>query len=275
MSSVTDRPVQDEELDSTNTNTRLENIEEPGPPNVNQLNTETKTSALNLQASTSNFVSPHEFRGFPKAVDRKSSSTRKPRKKGKSTIITNTPEMEEMKKNPRSTKKKILPRIREETKKNLKELGDMGMQSPTKKPNRKNISLKDDYCDTDSDISDNIELQDSSGDENYIEEEDQMVEDESDLEINSDDFVLVEYIKGVFYVAKIISSCQNDNEYEVSYLRKCNKLAGSFRYPEIPDLGLVSKSQVTMVLPRPNQITNKRLAAYYKFNVQFENLNIR
>ncbi|KAF2885440.1 hypothetical protein ILUMI_20720 [Ignelater luminosus] len=114
----------------------------------------------------------------------------------------------------------------------------------------------------------------SSGDENYwfpdVEKEPGFFKQP---EIN--DFVLVEFPNKIFYIAKVISEIVHGNEYEVSFLRKCRKMGGCFVFPAIPDMAAVQKNEIKWVLPKPNPVKNKRLANYLKFNISFNNFDVR
>ena len=78
------------------------------------------------------------------------------------------------------------------------------------------------------------------------------------------DFVLVgiDPVKGskVYYVGKLISNLDEDEEFQISYLRKSQKFdTNSFKFPQIKDEATIGKETVIGVLPNPVQQSNKRM----------------
>lgn len=222
-------------------------------PSENELENMPSTSAHNNTEQnilSQGFKSPAVFKGYPKANPRKSDQNTKKRK-GKTMIATDTPEKME------------LMKIKEKTVRGQK--------------------VKRRVLDSDSDDSSaegDVELQDSSGEENFI-------NDEPEPEpVNfgnlhrhpiQDDYVLVEFItkQKVYYVGKILSQ-RNENEFEVSFMRKSTKGYESFFAPNVPDLSLVMKKDIKMILPPPlTHGLTKRQTSLLKFEINFSNLNIK
>ncbi|KAF2905345.1 hypothetical protein ILUMI_00828 [Ignelater luminosus] len=249
--SVTDRPI---DLESPSISFQA--------PKNHDLNKETNKTNLKCDSTdntektdgkrSTDFVPPEAFRGFPKAASRK--TNRKPRQRGKSKIITDSPEkhalIEKEKEKELNTRKGM-----KKTKRVLADRDTDELKKP-KKPAAESYVCKDsDSSDSDNDVS--VTLADSSGDENYWFPD---LEKEPDFfkqpEIN--DFVLVEFPNKIFYIAKVISEIVHGNEYEVSFLRKCRKMGGCFVFPATPDMAAVQKNEIKWVLPKPNPVKNKR-----------------
>lgn len=76
-----------------------------------------------------------------------------------------------------------------------------------------------------------------------------------------DDFPLVKFPNNVFYVGKLLSDMDVDNDYEISYIRKSEKLCGCFVFPNIPDFHSVNRTDIEFILPEPTNIKSKRLLA--------------
>lgn len=99
----------------------------------------------------------------------------------------------------------------------------------------------------------------------------------SDYEVN--DFILVKleaagHDKCVYYVAKVL--CKVEEGAEVSFLRKSEKVSGAFVFPNVPDLSFIENENIKMTLPKPTFFgQTKRQQSYFKFEIRFNNLDIR
>lgn len=240
------------------------------PPNHSDDISSTKTSDP--------FISPIKFAGLPKAQPRK--NIRKGRQSRGSIILTSTPELKEL---SYKTESKKAPKVKisKAVKKNISELNDTKQKRQKRKQkNEKHIS------DTDSD-SVEIELQDSSDDERYLinlqyfdpekeRNDDAILNNEIDItKLQNDSFVLIRFPENIHYVAKIVENSEHADELKVSYLRKSTKIFDSFHFPNVPDISMALKSDIVMVLPEPICAANKRLSAYYKFGINFQNMVVR
>lgn len=99
-----------------------------------------------------------------------------------------------------------------------------------------------------------------------------------DRDPKQDDFVLVEFkgARDIFYIAKVISSKDKNDDIEVSFLRKCVKNEGYFSFPNVSDIALIPVSDIKMLLPTPKLLgSTKRLQSFYKFELNFDLINIR
>ncbi|KAB0790123.1 hypothetical protein PPYR_15344 [Photinus pyralis] len=209
-------------------------------------------STSNVRGASKPFISPQEFEGFPKAGERK--KTRNIRK-GRSLIPTDTPEKDliEAKQNEKRNKKKK-PHVRKvfTSKKEVEETSESEME-----------------------ISDN-----SSDDIEWPPKpDDDMEEATINREPREGDFVLVKFSakKDVYYVGKVISAKDKENDFEVSYLRRSLKCFNSFMFPDIPDLASVALENINMILPAPETSsgTTKRQRCIFKFPVNFSAVDVR
>ncbi|KAK9688470.1 hypothetical protein QE152_g35288 [Popillia japonica] len=200
-----------------------------------------------LSPTSKAFISPEDVRGFPKAKPR--TSGKRPRRRGRTMITTDTPEKIDLeaskksgvKKNPKKVKKRI-----------FKDLDD----------------------DDSGDNVTNVVLQDSSDDENFhaSSPEPNITFGDLDREPSQVDYVLVKFFakSDVYYIGKIIScetadefqitflrKClkvhQTADEFQITFLRKCLKVHQTFIYPNISDVAVVPKSDIQMILPRPKK----------------------
>lgn len=106
---------------------------------------------LESSANSSSFISPHEFKGFPKAENRKRTQTRKTKK---SVVLTNSPDLDALK--LEAANKKMTPQNRKRVKVNL---NTVNSSAPKQKKNKRSDS-------TSSEESEElINYEDSSGDE--------------------------------------------------------------------------------------------------------------
>lgn len=92
---------------------------------------------------------------------------------------------------------------------------------------------------------------------------------EGTLQINQFILVLFEVKQShYFYVGKVIEILEND-ELQVSYLRKSQKYEGKFVYPPVPDIDVIKKSDIFAFLPNPviNTTTTSRLRSLVTFPI--------
>lgn len=195
---------------------------------------------------TKAFLSPQEFRGFPKACQRKQV---KNRKRGKSFIPTDTPEkleLEAKSAEKRKAKAKIVKR--------------KVMEPET------------------SSSSDEAESLNSSSE--YDVDMDAPITGFEELDRNAaiNDYVLVKFAgkKSIkYFVGKILSEISNDSEYDISYLRRRNK-SNKFVYPNVPEVASVLAQDIVMILPVPTLFgKTKRQNQCVQFEVNFGQLDVQ
>lgn len=111
-------------------------------------------------------------------------------------------------------------------------------------------------------------LNDSDDSESFSEKEN------LDREPTVNDYVVVRFSNQVHYVAQILTNKDTAGDYQVSFLRKREKVNG-FTFPDVPDVAMVNLSDIIMLLPAPIRMQTKRLSRYLCFSVNFDNINIR
>lgn len=213
-----------------------------------------KSSADNI------FISPEVFRGFPKAKPR--NIMRKGRKRGKSTIITTTPE-----KNDLLEKEMLKERKKRIQKRKVTINKELKVRSNSLKKSQAIIESSD------SDENDEVL--------SYRESSTSDLSDIDTFDFNNDakkdDFVLVTFPQKIHYVGKVISEIDKNQDYEVSFLRKTKKLSGCyFLFPQVPDISCIKKTDIKYVLPPSISVPrNKRLSNYFRFPINFGSLDVR
>lgn len=193
----------------------------------------------------------HEIRNYPRAEARKGG--REPRQKRRSMIATDTPEKESL-------------------------AGPSGLNPGIK---RRKIVLSE----TSSSEEEEPLLSDHSSDE-IVEEDLFGVPNKTfkPLERNPKvmEFVMVEFdtTPKTYYIAyrpddQILKERDEENEFEISYLRKKSKTS-SFMFPVAPDLASVKFEDIKQILEAPKKCgTTKRLNSNLLFNVIVDDLYIK
>lgn len=153
------------------------------------------------------FISPGVIRGYPKAEERK--YFQKGRKKGKSMIATGTPENNE---------------IQEKSKEKLETLEKQTRQVIKRKTVEEEEMENEEWNSDGSSTIFELEIDPSS-----FEELERTVEG---------DYVLVEFTPAnskstsekVYYIAKLLTVRKKSAEFNITFLRKSQKLSGKFIY---------------------------------------------
>lgn len=203
-------------------------------------------------------VSFEDIRPYPKAPPRKVSN--RGRKPGRTMIATDTPEKnllleKQMKKGV--TRKETIP---------AKRIGST----------KRSLFVEDESSTEESDVDERILVNDSSEfSEDCMEESDIFVTKEP----TKDDFVLVKFLTKssvVHYVGKLLSSKDEHNEYQISYLRMIRGNQGmKFQFPQISDEATVDGCSILGVLPTISNNSTKRSQDNISFSVQFDGFNMR
>ena len=270
-SAVTDRDLKDDvsqkksiDLPSTSTSTKKisvsDNIQENISDIENDATLDTSIEKSNQQNDkngktvTDVFKSPAEFKGFPKAGERKTKNTRR---KGKSIIATDTPEKDAIEERSITKKRKI-------DKIEVKKVGKVKKQI---------------FEDSSESSEEELELGSSSGDDcSYIINPDGF--EELHRKPIENDFVLVEFPgklekKKVYYVGKVLKINESE-EYEISYLRKQTKGTSKFVFPNIPDEAIVALKDIKLIMPPPIPCGHtSRQTASFTFEIDFGLMDIR
>ena len=275
MSSVTDRPLPCAENISqpaSNCFAQRDHQEEDSqPPNVQVgfpipvQGPSAQSQEHTLQASTSNNIplTPEDIRPFPKAPPRKATQENRGRKKGRTRILTSTPEKA-------AAEKLALERLaKKSTTQSSKAVRNLNKKR--KKP-------------VDWDSSEELNLPHEETDDELI-----LSSDSDDLEvheinwetekvkINFDDFVLVKFCTKksiLYYVGKVQSSEFND-EVEVQFLRK-KQGCWKFYFPDKRDVSIVEISDIVMKLPAPvSSGGTERIKSLFAFHINLSHYNVQ
>lgn len=243
VSDVTNRQENNQALNLQNTNsvneshvtTVSETEEKVTGENDLQVNANLQETQQNC---TNTYFSPEDIRGYPKAQERKVVENK--RYKAKSTIITDTPERNEI-----EMKRKLAKRS--SNNKNIKKV-------------KKNLFPKETPINNDQSDSDNENISGKvtplmlTSDEEFDDNDLTIFEELSNKDPKEGDYVLVKFkIKKseVYYVAKILREKDEENDVEVSYLRRFKKSSNIFCLPGVPDLASVSVKDIKGILPPP------------------------
>lgn len=248
-------PVTPEKTSTMNSRSLSNNVRNVLPSTSGGKEITTFSQKKQLQKPSISFSSPFQFRGLPKADKRK--GNRAPRRKGKSMIATDTPNKDEI-------EQRFLEKTAKKRKTAAKLKKKKVLQSSSSSENDDKMSIY------------------SEEEGMFVEEEDNVVDPDKFYPLHSlpkeGDFILVEFIaksKKVYYVGKVIGV--KNNEVEVTFLRKSVKNPNKFHLPCIPDISVVSSSDIKMILVTPtfSSGTTKRMQGLYQFNVDFSMIDLR
>lgn len=95
-------------------------------------------------------------------------------------------------------------------------------------------------------------------------------------EPKENDYILAEFNTSPkkYYVGMITKGKDDEEEYEVSYLRK-KRRTDQFFFPELQDVASLKHSDIKAILPKPITYgTTKRQNAFLKFAFNFDFLNV-
>ncbi|XP_031332515.1 uncharacterized protein LOC116162896 [Photinus pyralis] len=255
MSYVTDRPFNENEQGNESTSVDKEHC------NINCGSNESRFCEMNIPSTSTStcmeqVLTPEHIMPYPKAAPRK---VKQCRKRGKTRILTDTPEKEEIEELQKN--KKCKQKI-EQTKKRL------GNGSSILPNNRKKETVIDD---TDSSSESSMpDLHDSSGDEDLNFEK----EDDFDFDIDSvtvGDFVLCKFLgkkQIVHYAARVNTLASK--EMEVSFLRR-KGTSSKFVFPTEEDSSTIPKSDIVLKLPSPQCFGGtQRTSSIFSFEINFD-----
>lgn len=203
-----------------------------------------KTSTQKNQSP--HYKSPVQFKGYPKSTPKDSS--RKPREKGRSRIITDTPE------------KLLIEQKQEQKEKKVKKV----RSKPLVECNVKKRKLV-------------FELEEENQGDLTEQDKPEPIQEFDKNKLDIGDFVLVKFTSDkqrIHYVGKIIKKCE-DTDLEISFLRKSCKMENKFFYPNVEDLSSVSLDDIVALLPSPSEQGTKRQKSMLTFYVSLKNYNIR
>ena len=246
-STVTDRPL--EKLSCATTS--VENHDQDGPSIINE-NTGTgadvdaiiNETAVELQEKNVAInITPEMIRPFPRIIEKRKANNRR---RGKSTILTDTPEKLEI-----------------ERRKTEKCKRDAGKNKKLKRKLVASSSDEDNTC---------VILNDESDEDYDISEEIRNHAMEENDKINVGDYILVlckgEKERG-YFVAHVLKINEGTKEYNVKYLKKQMK-TDTFVYLENSEIYSVLEQDIILKLPVPVPIGGTvRTKAQLSFNIDF------
>lgn len=249
---VTDRPTLDQQAASTSGANESELIEcNEDKQNQEPIQNQEPKQNQKHKQNQRDFVSPEQFRGYPKASERKGKINRR---KGKCMIATDTPEKNIIEEKEQNKKKKPPVKAVENAKRKLVESSDED----------------DEVLSLHSETEDWIPEIDLNGFE--------------DLERSPEvgDFVLTEFKinekskKPIYYIGQVLGSKDENGDLEVQFYRKHTKIPDKFVLPLVPDISTIAESAIKTILPKPNAHgKTKRQVDLLSFEIGFNNIDLR
>lgn len=223
----------------------------PCTPSTSEASMLSTADILPCTPSTSEvpMLSPSDIRPFPKAGPRKLS--KKGRRRGRTKILTDTPEKEEIERQATQKRKKLKIKKR-------KLIVDDSTDEETV------MSLHDDSEDDIEEKQDPEEIRELNWDINPLEN------------IGLNDFVLVRFLtkkSKVSYVGRVEGK-EETGEFNILFMRKNEK--GNFFFPQEVDSSLTEREDIITKLPPPMMVGGtSRAQCYFSFDVDFSHYNVR
>ncbi|KAK3932672.1 Tigger transposable element-derived protein 6 [Frankliniella fusca] len=244
------------------------------PPQVEEKNIPQDDNAHthNNDNVSDNFVTPESLKGLPHA--KPTNPTRKPRRKGKCMVATDTPEkvlISQREKQVKEKKEKAEERKRKRTK--AKENEEKGKQKKVNKKKKNTIARTIVFETTDEENEDS-DLDDPP------EEVENVTANAKILLPSEGDYVLVNFKigkDGKHYVGKIIQEKDEDDDLQISYMRRVlDSNPPQFVMPNIPDLNSVHFSDIIAILPKPSypKKATRRQQSVISFDFNFGTVNL-
>ncbi|XP_077529007.1 uncharacterized protein LOC144141305 [Haemaphysalis longicornis] len=284
MSSVTDRPEMSVSgevsrqtatiTEKTDSASRLEsdlNFETNGH-GARNVSTDVFPPTVGNAASTSTAspsrIVPSDLRPYPKAAPRKTGQ--KGRKKGRTKVLTDTPEKH-------AIEQEAAERLARQS---LKKRALITAKTVATTRPKKKRRLQKEFSSSSEDDTVAIAFDDSDSDMSGSDNERRDISEadcpNETFQVKKGDFVLVRFGKkksDVYYTGRVESS---DNiDVSVQFLRKKEE-SSKFYFPQQKDIGTVPMTDIVMKLPGPKTIGGtKRLQACFKFDVELSAFNVR
>ncbi|KAK3921499.1 Tigger transposable element-derived protein 6, partial [Frankliniella fusca] len=271
MAEVTRKPPSDDSVLSTNkindeeitVGELLENekVDDPDPT------TETEES-LDVNAPPP-LLTPRKIRGYPKAKDKE--KKRMPRRKGKCMVATDSPNKQEIEE--REIQQQLKKSSAEERKKKREEQDVAKKLKQAGGKKKKGMATKK-VLTYSSDSDNSVSQGECVIDKNVPITKSKVLCDKTPVE---GDYVLVQFVRGkqlTHFVGKVVKDCDEDCDYEVSYLRHYKD--GKFKMPLIPDIASVHESDKKCKLPKPVYPDGytKRQQSLLLFNFDFSGMKL-
>ena len=206
-------------------------------------------------SSHTSALSPADIRPYPKAEPRKSGLSKNGRKKGRTRILTDSPEKREIELQTNKRKQKT-----------------------TRKPQKKKKLQIDESTDEETCISVHDTSDDSIETNVNIHENIQEIDWKTDKpNIGLNDFVLVKFLTKksvVYYVGRVESKEDDMQNFKIMYMRKNEK--GNFTFPQETDCSIVDKDDIIAKLHPSTMVGGtSRAQAYFAFDLDFSHYNVR
>lgn len=284
MSSVTDRPVTSVSgevsrqtatiTEKTDSASRLEsdlNFETNGH-GARNVSTDvfppTVANAASTSTASPSRIVPSDLRPYPKAAPRKTGQ--KGRKKGRTKVLTDTPEKH-------AIEQEAAERLARQS---LKKRALITAKTVATTRPKKKRRLQKEFSSSSEDDTVAVAFDDSDSDMSGSDNERRDISEadcpNETFQVTKGDFVLVRFGKkksDVYYTGRVESS---DNiDVSVQFLRKKEE-SSKFYFPPQKDIGTVPMTDIVMKLPAPKTIGGtKRLQACFKFDVELSAFNVR
>lgn len=245
---------------------------------------ETLVQETTSVSASSSFISPKEFRGLPK-VKGTGATSRKPRRKGKCFIPTDTPEKNEIEERQRARDEQ--KRKTEENKRKRAEKKQLAEAEKIKKPKVSRVLNFNEESDPDGDLEpektqavqkNKAAKKIKSGKKNTSTSRTVKKSTAKDSCPVEGDFALVLFTSRAnkHYVGKIIKDVNQDGNLEISCLRLATKSKDRFVLPQQPDLCSIHRNDIKGILPPPTSHpgSTKRQPSLLGFDFDFRNLKL-
>lgn len=263
MSSVTDRP-----LASASTSQAIMHKAVPDEvPNSSEIPDQTtithtpKRTENEPGTSTAKPLTPEDIRPYPKAEPRKENQNR--RKKGRTKILTSTPEKA-------AAEKEAQERLRKQTERK-------GKTSLFAAKRKRKCSSSESSCDDMAvmieESDDDLNISSSASDETV--QEINWAHDSVKIEINN--FVLVKFCtkKSILYYVGRVCGSEYDNGFDISFMRKKGSCS-TFFFPEQEDISYIEKQDIVLKLSPPVLFKGtERLRSLFSFQIDLTAYNVQ
>jgi len=288
MASVTEQPDSNNLLTvfETATSEDLTINQDAVDESLNSKNSDELTDRLINSNSTnekersngnSSFIGPEVVRGYPHAKPK--NNNRKPKRKGKCMIATDTPEKEAILQREKEVKEKK-QKAEERKRKRVAEQKRKKVRKRKKKAKSKGAfrSLTFDSSSEDE-LSPLLEPEsDTSSTVNNVSVSIKSCASFTPLNRSpiEGDYVLVCFLKKnlIYFVGKIIKDKTNDGDLQISYMRKKPGFPTRFVFPNVPDIHSIQLSDIKAILPKPTfpAYVTRRQQSISVFDYDFNNV---
>ncbi|KAK3923478.1 Tigger transposable element-derived protein 1 [Frankliniella fusca] len=214
-------------------------------------------------------LTPRKIRGYPQAKDKE--KKRMPRRKGKCMVATDSPNKQEIEE--REIQQHLKKSSAEERKKKREEQ-DVAKKLKQEGGKKKKGMATKKVLTYSSDSDNSVSQGECVIDKNVPITKSKVLCDKTPVE---GDYVLVQFVSGkqlTHFVGKVVKDCDEDCDYEVSYLRHYKD--GKFKMPLIPDIASVHESDIKCKLPKPVYPDGytKRQQSLLLFNFDFSGMKL-